>query len=325
MSFAMLTLYPEIEPYQTHMLARETLSHGGCHQLYVEECGNPGGIPVVFLHGGPGSGCRPQHRSYFNPEKYRIILFDQRGCGRSLPSGELENNSTDYLVEDMEFIRSSLNIDRWVLFGGSWGATLALCYARSYPQQVVSMILRGTFLGRAEDIDWVYAEGGASRLFPEAWQRLVADLPETARQTPLQTYFDKLTSADEAVQLAAAQTLNAWEGTIVMMRDHDYEPDLAEEPGPLAHSRVQLHYALNHCFIDDAPILDSIDQLKTIPTTVIHGRYDLVCPLQQSWQLKQAWPEISLRVVPLAGHAAGEPGLIDALVSATDQLAEELA
>jgi proline iminopeptidase len=325
MSFAMLTLYPEIEPYQTHMLAREPLSHGACHQLYVEECGNPDGIPVVFLHGGPGSGCRPQHRSYFNPEKYRIILFDQRGCGRSLPSGELENNSTDYLVEDMEFIRSSLNIDRWVLFGGSWGATLALCYARSYPQQVVSMILRGTFLGRAEDIDWVYAEGGASRLFPEAWQRLVADLPETARQTPLQTYFDKLTSADEAVQLAAAQTLNAWEGTIVMMRDHDYEPDLTEEPGPLAHSRVQLHYALNHCFIDGAPILDSIEQLKTIPTNVIHGRYDLVCPLQQSWQLKQAWPEISLRVVPLAGHAAGEPGLIDALVSATDQLAEELA
>lgn len=321
----MLTLYPEIEPYQTHMLTRERLSHGGCHQVYVEECGNPDGIPVVFLHGGPGSGCRPQHRSYFNPEKYRIILFDQRGCGRSLPSGELENNNTDYLVEDMEFIRSSLNIDRWVLFGGSWGATLALCYARRHPQKVVSMILRGTFLGRAQDIDWVYAEGGASRLFPEAWQRLVADLPEAEQRTPLQSYYDKLTSADEAEQLAAAQTLNAWEGTIVMMRDHDYEPDLSEQPGPLAHSRIQLHYALNQCFIGDAPILASIESLKTIPTTVIHGRYDLVCPLQQSWELKQAWPAIEFRIVPLAGHAAGEPGLIDALIAATDQLAEELA
>jgi len=321
----MLTLYPEIEPYQTHMLEREALSDGRCHQIYVEECGNPNGIPVIFLHGGPGSGCRPQHRCYFNPEKYRIILFDQRGCGRSLPAGELENNTTAYLVEDMEFIRTSLGVNHWILFGGSWGATLALCYARAHVKHVTSMILRGTFLGREQDINWVYAEGGASRLFPEAWQRLIADLPESEHKTPLHAYFDKLTSADEAVQLAAAQTLNAWEGTIVMMRDHEYEPDLTEQPGPLAHSRIQLHYALNQCFIDDAPILDSIDHIAAIPTTVIHGRYDLVCPLQQSWELKQAWPNIDLRIVPLAGHAAGEPGLIDALIKATDELAEELA
>lgn len=320
----MLSLYPDIEPYQTHEFPREKLSHGGQHRIYVEECGNPQGIPVVFLHGGPGSGCRPQHRSYFNPDKYRIILFDQRGCGRSLPSGELENNTTAYLIEDMNYIRESLNIDKWVLFGGSWGATLALAYARDYSQHIISMILRGTFLGRQQDIDWVYAEGGASKLFPDAWQKLVAELPESERKQPLQAYFNKLTDDDEAVQAAAAQTLNIWEGTIVMLRDQEYQPDLTQEPGPLAHSRVQLHYALNHCFIQHQPLLDNLHNIKTIPTQVIHGRYDIVCPLQQSWELKQAWPEIELRILPLAGHAAGEPAMIDALVAATDELAEAL-
>lgn len=319
----MLSLYPDIEPYQTHEFPREKLSHGGQHQVYVEECGNPQGIPVVFLHGGPGSGCRPQHRCYFNPDKYRIILFDQRGCGRSLPSGELENNTTAYLIEDMEYIRETLNIDKWVLFGGSWGATLALAYARDYPQHIVSMILRGTFLGRRQDIDWVYAEGGASKLFPDAWQKLVAELPESERKQPLQAYFNKLTD-DEAEQSAAAQTLNIWEGTIVMLRDVEYQPDLTQEPSPLAHSRVQLHYALNNCFIQHQPLLNNLDNIKTIPTKVIHGRYDIVCPLQQSWELKQAWPEIELRILPLAGHAAGEPAMIDALVAATDELAEAL-
>lgn len=321
----MRTLYPEIEPYQTHEFGREKLSDGRQHQIYVEECGNPEGIPVIFLHGGPGSGCRPQHRRYFDPKKYRIILFDQRGCGRSTPTGELENNSTDYLVADMEHIRQSLDIRQWLLFGGSWGATLALCYAREHPDQVLSMILRGTFLGRPRDVDWVYAEGGASRLFPEHWQQLVAALPESQKQRPLQAYFDKLTDEDEAVQLAAAQTLNAWEGTIVMLRDHEFQPDLTQMPGPLAHSRIQLHYALNHCFIDERPILSSVAQMQDIPTIVIHGRYDLVCPLQQSWELKQAWPQVDLRIVPLAGHAAGEPGLIDALITASDEMVEVLA
>jgi len=318
----MLALYPDIEPYQTHLFSRETLSHGGQHQIYVEECGNPNGIPVIFLHGGPGSGCRPQHRRYFDPKKYRIILFDQRGCGRSLPSGELENNTILFLIADMDYIRDKLGIDKWVLFGGSWGATLALAYARDYPQTVMSMILRGTFLGRQQDIDWVYAEGGASKLFPDAWQQLVAELPAASKKRPLQAYFDKLTDDDEAVQMSAAQTLNLWEGTIVMLRDEEYQADLTQEPGPLAHSRVQLHYALNECFISDRPILDDLDAVKSIPTQVIHGRYDIVCPMQQSWELKQAWPDISLQILPLAGHAAGEPAMINALVNATDKLAE---
>jgi len=318
----MLSLYPDIEPYQTHQFSREKLSHGGQHQIYVEQCGNPDGMPVVFLHGGPGSGCRPDHRRYFDPDKYRIILFDQRGCGRSLPSGELENNTMAFLIADMEYIRETLEIDNWVLFGGSWGATLALAYAQTYAQHVSSMILRGTFLGRQQDIDWVYAEGGASKLFPDAWQNLVAELPESDKKFPLTAYFKKLTDDDEAVQIAAAQTLNCWEGTIVMLRDEEYQPDLTQQPGPLAHSRIQLHYAMNECFIADRPLLKNLAAIKHIPTKVIHGRYDIVCPMQQSWQLKQAWSEIELRVLPLAGHAAGDPAMIDALVAATDALAE---
>jgi proline iminopeptidase len=321
----MLSLYPDIEPYQTHELPREILSHGGRHQIYVEECGNPDGIPVIFLHGGPGSGCRPQHRCYFNPEKYRIILFDQRGCGRSLPSGELENNTTAFLISDMEHIRETLAIDEWLLFGGSWGATLALAYARDFPQRVKSMILRGTFLGRQQDIDYVYAQGGASKLFPDAWQKLVADLPESEQARPLKAYFKQLTDDDEAVQMKAAQALNIWEGTIVTLREEEYVPDLTQEPGPLAHSRVQLHYALNECFLEQRPILENLQAMKSIPTTVIHGRYDIVCPLQQSWELKQAWPDIDLQVLPLAGHAAGEPAMIDALVTATNKLAETIS
>jgi proline iminopeptidase len=320
----MLTLYPEIEPYQTHLLARETLSSGKKHEIYVEECGNPSGIPVVFLHGGPGSGCRPQHRQYFNPEKYRIVLFDQRGCGRSIPSGELENNTTAHLVSDMEYIRTSLGIDKWVIFGGSWGATLALCYARDHADRVMHMILRGTFLGRQQDIDWVYAAGGASKLFPEAWHRLTHMLDQSEQQTPLKAYYTRLTDPDESLQMSAATILNSWEATIVTLRDHEYEPDLTEAPGPLAHSRIQLHFALNQCFIENRPILSEIETIRHIPTQIIHGRYDIVCPVQQSWELHQAWPETSLTVLPLAGHAAGEPAVIDALVTATDTLADEL-
>lgn len=321
----MISLYPDIEPFASQHLEMEALSNGEHHQVYIEQCGNPHGIPVLFLHGGPGSGCRPSHRCYFDPNIYHIILFDQRGCGRSLPHGELENNTTDFLVSDIDTIRQTLKIDRWVLFGGSWGATLALVYAQHYPQHVSAMILRGTFLGRQQDINWVYAEGGASKLFPEAWSKLVANLPQQDKQQPLPSYFARLTSHNEVEQMAAAKTLQNWEGTIVMMRDHEYQPDENTDPGPLAHSRIQLHFALNECFIAEQPILENIDKIRHIPTHVIHGRYDLVCPLQQSWELTQQWPEAKLTVVPLAGHAAGEPALIDALVRATDKLATQLS
>jgi len=294
------------------------------HQVYVEECGNPEGIPVVFLHGGPGSGCRPQHRCYFDPERYRIILFDQRGCGRSIPHGELENNSTDYLIADMEAIRQQLNIDNWVIFGGSWGATLGLCYALHYPKNVLAMILRGVFLGRQQDIDWVYAEGGASKLFPDAWQNLVEHLPLTAQKAPLKAFYEQLTQTDEIHQMAAAQTLQAWESTIVTLRDYEYQHDQTKEAGPLAHSRIQLHFALNECFIAAKPILDNIEPIRNIPTIIVHGRYDIVCPMQQTWELSQAWPEANLNIVAMAGHAAGEPALVEALVTATRKIAQAI-
>jgi len=320
----MILLYPEIEPYATHNIKMEQLSNGLQHQVYVEECGNPEGIPIVFLHGGPGSGCRPQHRCYFDPELYRIILFDQRGCGRSNPHGELENNTTQYLIADMEIIRQQLNIDNWVIFGGSWGATLGLCYAQQYPKNVLAMILRGIFLGRQQDIDWVYAEGGASKLFPDAWQNLVGHLSEADQKQPLNEYYQQLTHADEVHQMAAAQTLQAWESTIVTLRDYEYKHDHTKESGPLAHSRIQLHFALNECFIADNPILNNLDQIRNIPTIIIHGRYDIVCPIQQTWQLHQAWPDAELNIVPMAGHAAGEPALVEALITATRKIAKAI-
>jgi len=324
MRLAMIPLYPEIEPYTTHNIEMEQLSNGLHHQVYIEECGNPEGIPVVFLHGGPGSGCRPQHRCYFDPERYRIILFDQRGCGRSTPHGELENNSTDYLIADMETIRQQLNIDNWVIFGGSWGATLGLCYALHYPENVLAMILRGVFLGRQQDIDWVYAEGGASKIFPDAWKNLVEHLPIADQKAPLKAYYEQLTQTDEIHQMAAAQTLQAWESTIVTLRDYEYQHDHTKETGPLAHSRIQLHFALNECFIAAKPILNNIEPIRNIPTIIVHGRYDIVCPLQQTWELSQAWPEASLNIVAMAGHAAGEPALVEALVTATRKIAKAI-
>jgi len=321
----MPTLYPDIEPYAMHFIKMEMLSNHTHHEIYVEECGNPNGIPIVFLHGGPGSGCRPQHRCFCDPDRYRIILFDQRGCGRSTPHGELEHNATSYLINDMETIRTQLNIDRWVVFGGSWGATLGLCYAQHHPDKVLAMILRGVFLGRKQDINWVYAQGGASTLFPDAWQNLVKNLSNNDKKHPLNAYYKQLTSSDELQQMAAAKTLQAWESTIVTLRDHEYKVSDSQSPDPLAHSRIQLHFALNDCFINEHPILDHIDVIRAIPSIIIQGRYDIVCPIKQTWELHQSWPEADLNIVPLAGHAAGEPALIDALITATDKVAAQLS
>jgi len=321
----MIPLYPEIEPFASQFIKMESLGNNRHHDVYVEQCGNPKGIPVVFLHGGPGSGCRPMHRRYFDPKKYHIVLFDQRGCGRSTPHGEIEHNDTDYLIADMETIRQHLDIEQWLIFGGSWGATLGLRYAQTHPEKVLSMILRGVFLGRQHDIDWVYAEGGASKLFPDSWHQLVKELPKSQQKHPLAYYYKMLTGEDELQQMNAAKTLQAWESTIVTLRDYHYVADKTEDPSPLAHSRIQLHFALNQCFIENTPILDNIETIKSIPTTIVHGRYDIVCPVQQSWELNQVWPEAELSVIPLAGHAAGEPAIIDALVKATRKMAKLLA
>ena len=320
----MKTLYPKIEPYTTHLLKREPLPSGNAHQIYIEECGNPDGIPILFLHGGPGSGCRPAHRCYFDPARYRIILFDQRGCGRSLPAGELLHNTTPYLISDIEAIRQQLNIEQWVIFGGSWGATLALLYAQQHPATVSAMILRGIFLGRQQDIDWTYAAHGAAKIFPDAWQRLLSHLPAKERSQPLRAYFQRLTNDDKAQCLSAAHYLQTWESTIVTLRDHAFTPDPMRDPGPLAHAQIQLHYAFQQCFIEDSPILDNIDIIRHIPTQVIQGRYDIVCPMQQAWELHQAWAELTLNILPLAGHAAGEPAVIEALVAATQAIANNI-
>jgi len=329
-------LYPDIEPFfSEHMLA-DSLNPDGTHQIYVEQCGNPSGIPVVFLHGGPGSGCRAQHRCYFDPEIYHIILFDQRGCGRSRPSGELANNTTQALILDMEQIRQQLDINSWMLFGGSWGATLGLYYAQHYPSRVSSMILRGVFLGRPQDIDWVYTANGAAKLFPEAWQQLVKPLPLAEQSAPLPCLYRQLTGDNAKLSTDAFSRLQLWESSIVMLRDYHYGGETVTkgnaENSAIAPAIIQLHYSLNHCFIADQPLLDNLEPIGDIPTQLIHGRYDLVCPVEQSWQLSQRWPQanlnitnlnvVNLNIVPLAGHAASEPALVDALIAATIEFSQ---
>ena len=322
----MNTLYPDIEPYTHYYLSMPAKKGTVVHQLYVEECGNPQGLPVIFLHGGPGSGCRASHRCYFNPELYRIILFDQRGSGRSRPYGCLESNTTAHLVDDIEQIREALVIDSWVVFGGSWGSTLGLVYAQHHPNRVMTMILRGVFLARQHDIDWVYASSGAARIFPEAWQQLMSVLTPTEQQTPLKSLYQHLVGDDEYRRSQAQQAFNQWEQQIVTLREHNYLiSDLVDvEPSRDAAAMLQLHYCLNLCFIGQHQILANIDVIRNMSTHIVHGRYDMVCPVEQAWELAQVWPEASLTVLPLAGHAAGELTMVDTLVGLTDKVAKAL-
>ena len=328
----MHSLYPAIEPFHHQYLTVSAL-----HQIYLEQCGNPQGIPVIFLHGGPGSGCREQHRSYFDSAVYHIILFDQRGCGRSLPQGEIEENTTSALVEDIETIRQHLNIEQWLVFGGSWGATLALVYAKHYPKQVLGMILRGVFLGRPQDIDWVYSEKGAAQIFPEAWQQLVEGLPETQQKKPLKAIYQQLNSSDKQVSNAAYNRLQHWEATILNIRSYltstdstidatntdnntDKNTDRNINKNPAI---IQLHYSINDCFILQTPILEQLNKIHDIPLQIIQGRYDFVCPAEQAWQLSNHCQQAKLTVIELAGHLANEPAMIDALIDATINFAKK--
>jgi len=320
----MLALYPELEPFRHFYVSRAFNGQNRSHQIYVEQCGNPDGIPILFLHGGPGSGCKPQHRRYFNPEHYHIILFDQRGCARSHPLGSIEQNTTQDLIADIEALRKHLSIERWMLFGGSWGATLALLYAQEYPKQVLAMILRGIFLGRQQDIDWAYSKEGAAKVFPDAWHQLVAALPREEQKSPLSGLYGQLNSEDSILRLDAQQRLHYWESAIVSMRAQPCNGEFVHTDESLASTRIQLHYSLNQCFIEENSILDNIEAIRTIPTDIIHGRYDMVCPLAQAWALSQAWPEAKLNIVEMAGHVASEPALIDALVKSTRRMASRL-
>ncbi|MHB1567011.1 MAG: prolyl aminopeptidase [Acidiferrobacter sp.] len=311
-------LYPPLQPYRVQRLAVTPP-----HELYVEECGNANGIPVVFLHGGPGAGCEAYHRRFFDPARYRIVLFDQRGAGRSTPHAELAFNTTPALVADIESLRVALGIDRWLVFGGSWGSTLALVYAQTHPQRVLGLILRGIFLFRPAEIRWFYQDG-ASWAFPDYWQDFLAPIPEAERIDLVSAYYRRLTGEDEAERTRCAQAWSLWEGRTANLLPH---ADVVDFFGlghtALSLARIECHYCMHNAFLD-TPILAAAARLHDIPGVLIHGRYDLICPLRNAFDLHAAWPQAQLTVVAAAGHSATEPGIRSALVAATDRFAEAL-
>lgn len=314
-----MALYPTIDHVQS-----QYLDTGDGHQLYLEECGNPQGVPVVFLHGGPGGGCTNSNRCYFNPDIYRIILFDQRGAGRSKPHASLENNTTQDLIADMEMIRNHLNIDKWLVFGGSWGSTLALAYAQAHPAQVLELIVRGIFLCRDTDVQWFY-QHGASRLFPDYWQDFIAPVAADNREDMIRAYYELLTCNDEATRLNAAKAWSSWEGkTLTLINDKTLTSHFSGDKFALALARIECHYFINHSFMQANPLLDTMHTLASIPGVIVHGRYDVVCPVDQAYALHKAWPGSQLHIIPDAGHAVSEPGIEQALIEATDAAAARL-
>ena len=313
----MRTLYPDLEPYDTGMLAVDER-----HTLYYEQCGNPHGKPVVLLHGGPGAGCSAKMRRFHDPAKYRIVLFDQRGSGRSMPHADLVDNTTWDLVADIERLRTKLGIERWQVFGGSWGSTLALAYAETHPQRVLELVLRGIFMLRRWELEWFYQEG-ASRLFPDAWEPYLEAIPEAERGDLIAAYHRRLTSPDEATRLAAARAWSVWEGATSFLRvDPAFVIGHEDAAFALAFARIENHYFVNGGFFDDEnQLLRDAARIADIPGVIVHGRYDVVCPIQNAWELHKAWPKAELMISPTAGHSAFEAENIDALVRATDSFA----
>ncbi len=309
----MKILYPEIQPFQTFFLATNSV-----HQVYVELSGNPNGIPVIFLHGGPCSGTKPDHRRFFNPEQYQIILFDQRGSGQSTPFGELNANTTQDLVNDMEAIRHKLAIEKWLVFGGSWGAALALVYAAQHPTVVLGLVLRAVFLARQRDLDW-YAKDGANRIYPEQWQRLIASLPEPSTDL-LATLCQIFWGDDDALKAQVAKPWLTW-GALTAL-GNDYQPkELELNERSFLQIRMELHYAKQRYFLTENQLLQSCRHLQNIPAIIIHGRQDFLCPIEAGYSLHQALPNARWVVLPNAGHVSHHPEMIDALVTATDQFA----
>ena len=313
-------LFPAIQPGKTWRLPVSDL-----HTLYLEECGNPEGIPVVFLHGGPGGSCDPSHRRFFDPEQYRIILFDQRGSGKSKPHASLEQNTTWDLVADMEAIRNFLGIDAWVIFGGSWGSTLALVYSQAHPERVLGLILRGIFLARERDVNWPFQEGGASRILPEAWKNYLEQIPREERDDLIGAYYRRLTSDNELVRMGAAKAWSIWEGSAATLLpdksivEHFGKPHIA-----LSIARTECYYFMNQCFLRPNQILENAYRLNKIPGFIVHGRYDMVCPAEQAILLNQRWERGKLKIVNNAGHAISEPGISGALVDCCNQMLEIL-
>jgi proline iminopeptidase len=315
----MTDLYPPIEPYQTGMLQVSEL-----HQVYFEVSGNPSGKPVVILHGGPGGGSQPIYRQYFDPSQWRIVQFDQRGCGQSTPHAELRENTTWDLVADIETVRSHLDIEQWVVFGGSWGSTLALAYSQTHPQRCLGLILRGIFMLRQKELRWFYQEG-ASYIFPDTWDDYLQPIPLEERHDLIAAYYKRLTSADLHIRRAAARAWSVWEAsTSKLYPDPDLMAKLAEEQFADAFARIECHYFVNKGFFQsDEQLLQHVDRIRHLPAVIVQGRYDVVCPMITAWELHQAWPEAKFRVIPDAGHSMTEPGIRKALIEASDHFAHD--
>ncbi len=309
------SLYPEIEPFDHGFLQVSPL-----HTLYYEQSGNPHGKPVVFLHGGPGGGTNPKCRRFFDPAVYRIVLFDQRGCGKSTPHAELTDNTTWALVADIERVREHLGLDRWQVFGGSWGSTLALAYAQTHPDKVTELVLRGIFMLRREELEWFYQKG-CDMLYPDAWETYLGAIPEAERGDLMSAYHRRLTSPDANVRTAAARAWSVWEGaTSFLYQDKSHIESSGEDEFALAFARIECHYFVHGGFFEhDDQLLRNVGRIRNIPTVIVQGRYDVVCPLRSAWDLHSAWPEADLRIVQDAGHSAFEPGILHQLIEVTDQ------
>jgi proline iminopeptidase len=307
--------FPPIEPYRTGRLRVS-----GVHELYFEETGDPGGKPVVFLHGGPGFGTEPSHRRFFDPAAYRIVLFDQRGCGKSTPHASLVENTTWDLVADVETLRAHLGVERWQVFGGSWGSTLALAYAETHPDRVTELVLRGIFLVREQEIAWFY-QRGTSAIFPDAWEEYVEPIPERERADFVRAYYKRLTSDDPAERLRAAKAWSVWEGsTSCFAPNRALIEKTAVDEFAVAFARIECHYFVHGAWLEPPrDLLGNVHRIRHIPGVIVQGRYDVVCPMESAWALHRAWPEADLRIVADAGHSAGEPGTVHELVEATDR------
>jgi proline iminopeptidase len=315
----MKTLYPEIEPFDTGKLKVSEI-----HEIYYERAGNPDGIPVVFLHGGPGGGLIPMYRRFFDPEKYHVVLFDQRGAGQSTPHAELRENTTWDLIGDIEKLREKFGIDKWYVFGGSWGSTLGLAYAVTHPDRALGLFLRGIFLTRRKELDWFY-QYGASEIFPDYWERYRDEIPEEERGDFMKAYHKRLTSDDEQTRLSAARAWSVWEGsTAKLYPDKNLMEHWEGEHEALSLARIENHYFINKSFFPTENFLiENVGKIRHIPTVIVQGRYDIVCPMTSAWELKNAFPEAELIVIPDSGHSISEPGITAALVDATDRFAEK--
>lgn len=314
----MAELYPLVQPYREGYLQVSDL-----HTIHFEESGNPQGKPIVLLHGGPGGGFLPEYRRYFHPEKWRLVMFDQRGCGQSKPHAELRENTTWDLVNDIEKLREYLGIEKWAVFGGSWGSTLSLAYSQTHPERCTGLILRGIFMLREKELSWFYQEG-ASYIFPDAWEKYIKPIPLAERKDMIKAYYQRLTNPDLQIQLEAARAWSIWEAsTSKLLLDPNLIEKFGDDKFAAAFARIECHYFVNHGFFDPQDqLLQNVQKIRHIPGVIVQGRYDVVCPMISAWELHQAWPEAEFIVVPDAGHSMSEPGIRSALIAAIDKFAD---